>query len=141
MAKKKLQTEFGQTLLEFFERFSAWEQGVVAESELSPAQMHALEMLGHMRTPTMKELAQRLGVTTGTLTAMIDRLEKNALVERKANPRDRRSFILTLTTAGQKQFAQHHLYHIQLTAELCAGFSEKEIRTFTEYLKKVIERI
>ncbi len=139
--KKELKAEFGHTLLEFYERFSAWEQGVVAESNLSPTQMHALEMLGHMVAPTMKALAGRLGVTTGTLTAMIDRLERNGLVERKPNPDDRRSYILTLTPAGQQHFEQHYQFHIQLTEELCAGFKEEEILVFNDFMKKMIDRI
>lgn len=139
--KIEIKEEFGQTLLEFYERFNAWEQGIVAESSLSSAQMHTLEMLGHMETPTMKALASRLGVTTGTLTAMIDRLEKAKLVERKPNPDDRRSYILALTDDGITQFRQHHEFHIQLTEELSAGFSQTELIAFNDYMKKVIERI
>ena len=136
-----LKADFGHRLLEFYERLSAWEQGVVAEGNLSPAQMHALEMLGHMGTPTMKALAGRLGVTTGTLTAMIDRLEKEKLVVRKRNPNDRRSTMLELTESGVAQFEQHHQYHNQLTDELSACFSEEELSAFNEYLERLIERI
>ena len=139
--KAALKADFGHVLLEFFERMSAWEQGVVAEGGLSAAQMHALEMLGHMGAPTMKALAGRLGVTTGTLTAMIDRLEKENLVERRKNPDDRRSTILVLTEPGEKQFAQHHQFHIQLTDELSACFSEEELTRLNEYLARIVERI
>ncbi|MBN2526933.1 MAG: MarR family transcriptional regulator [Deltaproteobacteria bacterium] len=139
--KAALKSDFGHKLLEFYERISAWEQGVVDESQLSPAQMHALEMLGHMGTPTMKALAGRLGVTTGTLTAMIDRLEKGQLVERTRNPDDRRSTILQLTDSGRMHFEQHHAYHIQLTEELSASFSEDELATMNDFLGRLIERI
>ncbi len=135
------QADLGHLLLELYERINAWEQGVVAESALSPAQMHALEMLGHMNAPTMKRLAQKLGVTTGTLTAMVDRLERTGLVERLANPEDRRSYILALTGAGRDQFEKHHEYHIQLTEELAAGFSPEELADFVTYLKRLVERI
>ena len=136
-----LHKDFGYLLLELYERLNAWEQGVVAESELSPAQMHALEMLGHMDSPTMKLLAQKLGVTTGTLTAMVDRLERTGLVERRPNPDDRRSYILALTAAGERQFEKHHDYHAQLTEELAAGFTQKELKDFVSYLKRIVERI
>lgn len=139
--KSHTKSDFGHALLEFYERLNAWEQGVVSESALSPAQMHALEMLGHMGAPTMKTLAGRLGVATGTLTAMIDRLEKLGLVERKPNPADRRSYILTLTPKGDVHFEQHHMFHIQLAEELSAVFSEEELLAFNDYMHRVIERI
>jgi DNA-binding MarR family transcriptional regulator len=139
--KKELIAEFGHTLLEFYERFSGWEQEAVAESQLSLPQMHTLEMLGHMEKPTMKELAQRLGVTTGTLTTMINRLEQTELVERKPNPDDRRSYLLSLTRAGAAEFEKHHQFHIQLSEEISASFSESELTAFDEYLKRVIEQI
>ncbi|MBN2717788.1 MAG: MarR family transcriptional regulator [Deltaproteobacteria bacterium] len=137
----KLKADFGHLLLAFFERLSAWELGVVAESDLSPAQMHALEMLGHMGNPTMKALAGQLGVTTGTLTTMIDRLEKENLVVRQKNPDDRRSTILALTKSGRQHFEQHHQFHIQLTEELSACFSEDELSIFNEQLQRLVERI
>lgn len=139
--KKELIAGFGHTLLEFYERFSAWEQESVAESQLSLPQMHTLEMLGHMEKPTMKELAQRLGVTTGTLTTMIDRLEQNEFVERKPNPDDRRSYILSLTRKGAFEFEKHHQFHIQLSEEISAGFSESELASFDAYMKRVIGQI
>lgn len=45
----------------------------------------------------MKELAERLGVTTGTLTVAVDKLEKPGLVERKPHDTDRRSYFVILT--------------------------------------------
>ena len=137
----ELKTDFGHRLLEFYDRMNAWEQGVVAESDLSPAQMHALEMLGHLGTPTMKALAVRLGVTTGTLTAMIDRLEKEGMVARRKNPADRRSTILALTGKGRLQFEQHHQYHVQLAEELSGCMRDDELALFNEYLQRLIERI
>lgn len=138
---KTYQADLGHLLLEFYERFNAWEQGLVAGSDLSLAQMHALEMLGHMESPTMKMLAHRLGVTTGTLTAMIDRLEKSGLVARCPNPDDRRSYILALTEAGARQFEKHHGFHNQLSEELSACFNDEELADLIGYLNRLIERI
>jgi len=78
-------------LIELYEKMSSWEHAVVKESGLTPAQMHAIEILGHQESLRMKELAQKLGVTTGTLTVMIDRLEQNGLISRKPNENDRRA--------------------------------------------------
>lgn len=57
--------ELTSLLVEFYERFSSWEQGVVRESGITLPQMHTLEVLGVAGDLRMKELAEKLGVTTG----------------------------------------------------------------------------
>ncbi|GAA4545758.1 MarR family winged helix-turn-helix transcriptional regulator [Pseudonocardia xishanensis] len=51
------------------------------------------------RTPTA--LARRVGVTPASATAQLDRLELAGHVVRQANPRDRRSVLVTLTPQGR----------------------------------------
>ena len=50
----------------------------------------------------MTTLAQRIGVDNSTLTRLIDVLLRKQLVEKSKNPLDGRSFILSLTTNGEK---------------------------------------
>jgi DNA-binding MarR family transcriptional regulator len=126
-------------IIEFYERLNLWELDIVAESGMTPAQMHAVEMVGHLNHPTMKQLASHLGVATGTLTVMIDRLESQALVRRKQNPNDRRSYEIVLTEAGHKLYSEHDRHHLKLTLELCSHLTEQETAAFTELLKKVTD--
>lgn len=49
----------------------------------------------HEATPRL--LADQLGLTTGSVTTMLDRLEKMNYVERSAHPKDRRKVIVTAT--------------------------------------------
>jgi len=51
--------------------------------------------------PTLGELSRRLMVTTGNVTSLIDRLERDGLVERRPLPNDRRSQLVRLTPAGK----------------------------------------
>lgn len=51
------------------------------------------------RTPS--EIGQRLNLTSGSVTALLDRLEAAAFVTRSQNPDDRRSLLATVTPAGQ----------------------------------------
>ena len=50
----------------------------------------------------MTTLAQRIGVDNSTLTRLIDVLLRKQLVEKSKNPLDGRSFILSLTTNGER---------------------------------------
>jgi DNA-binding MarR family transcriptional regulator len=50
---------------------------------------------------TAGELAERAGLTTGSVTAVIDRLEAKGFVRRVADPEDRRKVLLEVTEAMQ----------------------------------------
>src|SRR5262245_29858826 len=54
----------------------------------------------------MSELSRMLMVTGGNVTTIVDQLEKEALVERIAEPADRRAWRIRLTSAGDKSFAE-----------------------------------
>ena len=64
----------------------------------------------------MKELASRLGITTGTLTVAVDRLEKLGLVAREPHQNDRRSFLVVLTGQGKEVYEKHHQFHHEFTS-------------------------
>lgn len=117
-------------IIEFYEKISAWEQEKVRDAALTVPQMHILEILGHHSDPRdpmrMTDVAGKMGVTSGTLTVGIDRLEKQGLVQRSSHPVDRRSVVVVLTDAGQRMFAEHHQHHLALTEALCAQLSPEE---------------
>ena len=125
-------------LIELYEKMSSWEHAVVKESGLTPAQMHTIEIMGHQESLRMKELAQKLGVTTGTLTVMIDRLEQNGLILRKPHKKDRRSIMIALTKKGQEYFEEHHKLHLELTREITSSLNEDETKQFYTFIKKLV---
>ena len=99
-------------LIEFYEKFSSWEHGVVKESGLSLPQMHTLEILGADGDLRMTELAGKMGITTGSLTVLVDRLERGGFVVRKPHETDRRSILVALTPSGEELFREHHDHHL-----------------------------
>jgi DNA-binding MarR family transcriptional regulator len=127
-------------MLEFYEKMASWEHSVVKQTGLSPAQMHTIEIIGHHRTLRMKELASRMGITTGTLTVMIDRLEKGGLVARRPHARDRRAINIVLTDKGRKHFEAHHKLHLALTGEITAALTDDERQRFETSLAKIMEQ-
>jgi DNA-binding MarR family transcriptional regulator len=71
-----------------------------AEWDMSVAQVRALYAL---REPlSMRELAERLYLDPSNLTALVDRLEALGLVERQADPDDRRVKRLVITPKGTR---------------------------------------
>lgn len=129
--------ELTNELLFFFNGFSSWENSIVRASDLTISEAHALEVLGEHEKMNMKSLAQKLGVTTGTTTVTVDRLEKKNFAKRESTQEDRRVNLIVLTEKGKKAFAEHHNYHLQLTEQMVSVLSEDEIRQFHDTLKKI----
>ena len=129
-----------RNIVEFYEKLSSWEHEVVRGSELTPGQMHAIEIIGHEKSLRMKELAEKLGVTTGTLTVTVDRLERKGLIERKPHETDRRSYRVVLTGSGEKHFTQHHKFHLKLTEEITSTLTSDELKTFEQVLEKILKQ-
>jgi DNA-binding MarR family transcriptional regulator len=128
-------------LVSFYEKISSWEQAAVRGSGLSPTQMHAIEIIGQEKSLRMKELAEHLGITTGSLTVMVDRLEQNGFLERRPHETDRRSFLVALTDKGKRHFKRHHRHHLQLTDEVLAALEPSEQPQFAAALAQVVQRL
>jgi DNA-binding MarR family transcriptional regulator len=69
---------------------------------LSIPQFDVLSTLTEQQGLSQSELAQRLYVTKGNVSGLIDRLVDAGYVERRSAPGDRRSNALYLTASGQK---------------------------------------
>ena len=126
-------------LLAFFNGFSSWENSIVRSSELTVSEAHALEVLGEHDNINMKGLAQKLGVTTGTTTVTVDRLEKKCFARRESTKEDRRVNLIVLTDIGKNVFEEHHAYHLHLTEQMTSTLNDYEISQFLSTLKKINE--
>ena len=74
----------------------------------------------------MNELSRHLMVTGGNVTGIVDPLEQDGLVERAAEPADRRAFRVRLTRGGRKAFGEMARAHEGWIVELLAGLSRRE---------------
>ncbi|MCJ2166198.1 MULTISPECIES: MarR family transcriptional regulator [unclassified Pseudodesulfovibrio] len=118
--------KINHAIVEFFEKLSSWEHDVVREQGMTLPQMHTLEVLGIHGSLRMKELAEFMGITTGTLTVLVDRLEDKAYVRRVPHDTDRRSINVELTDTGRALFKEHDRLHQRLTEDLVAACSPED---------------
>jgi DNA-binding MarR family transcriptional regulator len=73
----------------------------------------------------MGELSKRLMVTGGNVTGITDLLEKEGLVARVIDSRDRRAFRVRLTPAGQRLFKRMAADHERWIIDLFDGLPAK----------------
>ena len=80
----------------------------------------------HTEGLKMNELSRLLMVTGGNVTAIVDQLEKEGLVERLDEPADRRAFRIRLTRTGERGFAEMAREHEEWVVGLLSGLSRRE---------------
>ena len=87
----------------------------------------------------MNELSRLLMVTGGNVTAIVDQLEKEDLVDRLDEPADRRAFRIHLTRTGEKTFAEMARAHEEWVVDMLSGLSRREQDDLLRLLAKAKE--
>ena len=103
--RKRLRVQFGITLARFDYL----------------AQLHR-----HPDGLRMSALSRYLMVTGGNVTGLTDELEKDGMVQRDAEPGDRRSVRVALTPKGRKVFERMASEHEGWVVELFGGVAEAD---------------
>ncbi len=75
----------------------------------------------------MGELSRRLMVTNGNVTALVDRLVRDGLLERQVSPRDRRALMVRMTPRGREVFQQVAPSHAGWLADLMADMPRDQV--------------
>ncbi|MFI6347449.1 MarR family winged helix-turn-helix transcriptional regulator [Streptomyces sp. NPDC050560] len=92
------------------------------------------EMSGPM---TMRELAERMSCEPSNATFVVDRLEKEGLVERRPHPTDRRARHLVLTAEGAER--RERLLVLLATDSPLAGLDDAQQSALRTLLRQALE--
>lgn len=116
-----------------------------ANAALKPLGLHYtdLDVMATLRrsgkpyrlTPT--QLRDSVLITSGAMTACLDRLEGNGLIARIASPSDRRSSAAELTAAGRKLIDKAIVVRFEEAADALLGLSDGERARLAALLKKL----
>lgn len=124
------------------EAFVALANRTLSGYQLSPAARQALAVLdgaGEPLSPT--EIARRLIVTTASVTSLLDTLERRGLVERRADPADRRRLLVTITPPAQDLVRQYVPEVVALQAAVMTGIGEEDRQQLIAILTRIREAI
>jgi DNA-binding MarR family transcriptional regulator len=69
----------------------------IASSRLTVPQLQLLEILSHDEGVRIGTLAERLDMSQSSVSGIVDRLERQKLVERRSDPNDRRTTCVYMT--------------------------------------------
>ncbi|HEY9829193.1 MAG TPA: MarR family winged helix-turn-helix transcriptional regulator [Stenomitos sp.] len=102
--------------------------------DLSVPQFRTLAFLNRHPGASLSDLAEHLGVTRATASAITERLVQRGLVDRRERPEERRHVVLKLTQAGSEYL--QHIRQITRTqiAKMFANLSQTQLRHVVEGL-------
>jgi DNA-binding MarR family transcriptional regulator len=80
-------------------------------------------------------------ITTGSMTSVLDTLERNGYIERLTDPDDRRRVLVDVTPAAQAVLDGLLPEVVQATTAALAGFSAKELDDFLDTVGRVRQAI
>ncbi len=111
---------------------------VIRDAEITLKQYYVLIAIKYIKGPvTQSEVARWLDRKPNSITTIIDRMEKDGLVERTRNPRDRRSSQLVITTRGHDVMGRATKPAMIMMKRMMACLSSEEMSTFIQLLEKL----
>ena len=96
-----------------------------------------LEVLLHKGPQPVNIIGKKVLLTSGSITAAVDRLESRKLLRRKADPKDGRSRIVELTDRGRHLIRRAFQKHAMDMEETMAVLRSGERAELVRLLKKV----
>jgi len=86
---------------------------------------------------TPRDLARWACVTTGGMTVILDRLEKDGYVKRQANPSDRRSCIVHLILESLRKLEGVYKSKGELLSSAIERYKDRDLRLLIEFFEQV----
>lgn len=114
-------------------------QVAAAQNNLLITDSKTISILMQEGSMTAGELASRLSLTTGAVTTVIDRLEKQGYAKRVADPNDRRKVIVEINAKKlQKLGKPYESVSIEFH-KLVSNYTIKELKFLISFYKSSIE--
>lgn len=115
----------------------------LAPLDLSTAQLDVLANLlaGPEEGLTQDQLVQRLLVTKGNVSGLLDRLGQRGLVQRLQHPESRRTNLVVLTPEGRALSERAVAVQSDFVAEVMAGLTEEQLEWMEGSLDRIEEQL
>ena len=109
----------------------------VEKAGLGQTEFAVLEVLYHKGQLTIGEIGDSVLLTSGSMTYVVDKLEKRALLERKPCAEDQRATYIALTPEGRRLIGRIFPGHAAALERATAALAAEEKRAAITLLKKL----
>lgn len=135
--------ELNRFLVEVFNDILKTEEIHATESfaDLSLREVHLIEevclAVDHQRDNRSTAIAAAQRVTAGTLTTVVNQLEKKGYLIRRRDDADKRAVRLYPTERGREANAEHEKFHREMVKDVMSVLDEEEQAVFCKALMGV----
>jgi MarR family 2-MHQ and catechol resistance regulon transcriptional repressor len=98
---------------------------------------HILEFLYNKGPHAIQKIGEKFSIPSGSVTYVVDKLEKKGLIQREVSPEDRRLVLVKLTEDGQALFDDIFPKHTETIADVFSVLTDEDKHQLTEMLKKL----
>lgn len=123
---------FRRTFADFHRLLSA-----ASGSEVSMADVFVLQFMAHVGDVTPSQIGTFTGLTSGSVTSVLDRLEAAAFVVRKRSTTDRRVVVVSLRPGARQKLAAMMLAAHKEVGKMFGGWSAEQIETLVGLLERL----
>lgn len=111
----------------------------IAHTGVTPDQFTVMRTLleGDTKGMTQRELTDQMSSDPNTIAALLERMEKNGLVERKPHELDRRAYRINLKPVGRKKYEEVREIALTLQMEILAVLPGDKHEEFLKHLELV----
>lgn len=113
----------------------------LAPLDLEPREFALLRAVAAQEGQSQQAIGETLQIPPSRMVAFVDALEGRQLLQRRANPNDRRARALHLTDEGRELLSRAIGAAIGLERDLCADLSDLEREQLLDLLQRVGERL
>jgi len=111
-------------------------QAVARRVGVNSTDLECLDLILMSGPSTAGEIARHTGLTSGAVTGLIDRLERLGLVERTADPADRRKVLVRVREDRIGPIAQLYTPLEKTMQALLVGYSKQELKVLIDFAEK-----
>ena len=139
-SREELAGEIQQRLIRFIAEAVLYNHAVSVKVGLGGSDSQFMTLLQTYGPLTPRQLAEHTGLTSGTITGVIDRLEAHGFVTREPDPRDRRKVVVTPSLEKiQEKLVPLYAEQGARTQELLASRSIDELRVISQFLADSVD--
>ncbi len=128
-------------LVRTYQAFDAFSGQHIRKLGLTMSQFDVIATLGNTRGMSCRDIGEKTLMVKGTLTGVLDRLEKKQLIGRAENPQDKRSVLVQLTPAGQRVFENAFPAHLAYLESAFKRLGKQRLATLQQELAALREAL
>ena len=110
---------------------------LVESHGITMTQFGFLEILQHLGPLTLKEVGEKILLSSSNLVTVADNLCRDGLIQRKPHPSDRRSKIISLTAKGKALIEPLFRTHLDDLVQRFGGLNASEMASLGALMKKI----